>query len=939
MPPRRSIPPPSPARSTRSARSNAGDDDWDRESMASTSFKVPTSRGKNSNTSASIGFKDTSVNIAAAFHAAQTGQHLPLPSEPSFQSHTSSTHKPLSNRSQRAGSQRAKSPAEQLQQAARALSPVRFFLRSTEDENGDFDNSNTYSSFSSMGNGGVGNGSAESYNYAEEEEYVKQAQKAKNRGPGISDTNGKKRKGKALAENLPYRPGEDDQIYGTDSDSDGEGEGIVKGGALDGRAGTRGVRAEKGEGYLGMGLGIQPRQRRKGRKSDSFAEGSDEEQENGYEEADYPHAHSHSQRALSPLLEIPNGRHSRSPTPVQLLRALSPRADRKSPVPTFHPRRRGPGSIRTIITNILHGVVLGLQFIVESVTDLLHSILIRPTEKIFGSSQGVLKRIKQDWWKYVGAIIALNLALRALDAPFRRKGVYKAPDTPPSSIDEVAARITSLEQVTADISRMLRSLSSGEAENKQSTHHMLGRMDDLENALMVETKRVESLRGDGDKGIKALQSSFDSLRAEIKGLGDRVAKSESTVLAHDGRIRAFDNTNQDIHDLQDRVGQVEKKVSDALDDGRLRSALERILPDFVPIRVNSRGTVDIDPKFWNEMKKIMMSRTDTEALVKQALASSGSPTTANTDKVAVELDEKKIKQWAEEVFSEQKSRSPSVEYLTKDDFQNVLDHQLDSLRSELSSIRSSASARSAPHQTTSASKSSVTIKSSKGDDLTSVFNDLIDIALLKYSKDTIARTDYALFTAGARVIPQLTSDTLVLSTATKLGKLVMGSKDVQGRPPATALHPDISVGSCWPFQGSQGSLGVMLTRRVDVSDITIEHAPKELALDMTTAPKVITIMGVVDNEEDKQKLDEYWTQKNESEPAPDHLPLGTITYDINSISNIQTFPIPDEIRELGIKVGIVIFKVESNYGGDFTCLYRVRVHGDAHEERSIEDLD
>ncbi|WWC69391.1 uncharacterized protein I206_103330 [Kwoniella pini CBS 10737] len=934
MPPRRSIPPPSPARSARSVRSNVGEEDWDGDSMTSASLKVPNPRSKKGTTSASLGFKDTSVNIAAAFHAAQTGQHLPLPSDLSFQSHTSSTHKPPSNRSQKGGSNRARSPAEQLQQAARALSPVRFFLKSTEDENGDFDNSNAYSSFSSIGNGGIGNGSGESYNYAEEEEFVKQAQKNRNSvGPRISDTNGKRRKGKALAEDLPYRPGEDDQIYGTDSDSDGEGEGIVKGGALDGRAGTRGIRPERGEGYLGMGLGIQPRQRRKGRKSDSYNDGSDEEQENGYED----HSQSHPQRALSPLMEVPNGRYSKSPTPARLLRALSPRTDRKSPVPTFHPRRRGPGSIRTVITNILHGIVLGLQFIVESVTTILHSILIRPTERIFGSSQGVLKRVKQDWWKYVGGLVALNLALRALDAPFRRQGTYKAPESPPSSIDEVAARITSLEQVTADISGMLKSLSNGQAENKQSTHNMLGRMDDLENALMLETKSVESLRGHGDKGIRALQHSFDSLRAEIKGLGDRVAKSESTAIAHDGRIRASDKNNQDIQDLKNRVGQVEKKVSDALDDGRLRSALERILPDLVPIRVNSRGTIDIDPKFWNEMKKIMISRTDTEALVKQALTSSSSSTNIKGQKQAVEMDESKIRQWAEEVFNDQKSRSPTVEYLTKDDFQNVLDHQLDSLRAELSSIRSSTSGQS--HKTTSAAKSSVTIKSNKGDDITSLFNDLIDMALLKYSKDTIARTDYALFTAGARVIPQLTSDTLVLSTSSKLGKLIMGSKDVQGRPPATALHPDTSVGSCWPFTGSQGSLGIMLTRRVGITDITIEHAPKELALDMTTAPKVITIMGVIDNEDDKRKVAEYWSQKNESENVPDHLPLGTISYDINSISNIQTFPISDEIRDLNIKVGIVIFKVESNYGGDFTCLYRVRVHGELSEEKSLDDLD
>ncbi|KAK6903002.1 hypothetical protein I203_108263 [Kwoniella mangroviensis CBS 8507] len=915
MPPRRSIPPPSPARSL---RSNRGDDEWDNESMASTSLKVPNSRGKKATTSASIGLKDTSVNIAAAFHAAQTG-HLPPP-EQSFQSHTSaSANKFSSNRSQRAGSQRAKSPAESLKSAARALSPVRFFLKSTEDENGDFDNSGAYNSFSSLG--GPGNGSGESYSYAEEDDYVKrlQAQKAKAK-PRISDGNSKKKRGnKSFAEDLPYRPAEDDEIYG--SDSGGEGEGVVRTGALDGRAGTRGKREERGEGYLGMGLGIQPRQRKKGVKS--YAEGSDEDdsqyQQNGEQEQGREEDH-HSQRALSPFMQVPNGHthRARSPTPVELLRAFSPRSQRKSPAPTFHPRRRVPGTIRTIITNILHGVVLGLQYIVESVVNLLHSILIRPAERMFGSSQGILRRLKQDWWKYLGAMLALNLALRALDAPWRSKGVYRAPDTPPSSIDEVAARITSLEQVTADISEMLRSISNGEAENKQFTHNMLGRVDDLENALMVESKRVETMRGKEDKGVKGLQSSFDALRAEVKGLVDRVGQSEHTVRSSQDKVNSLGGIDREVQDLKTRVGAVEKKVSDALDDGRLRAALEKILPDNLPIKINSRGTVDIDPRFWTEMKKVMISRTDTEAMVKRALSSS---------KGGVDMDEGRVRAWAEEVFN-----GKSTEYLSKDMFQEILHHELQSLRSEISSISSSSSSAS---KSKTSKPANVTIKSSKGEDLTSLFSELIDAALLRYSKDTIARTDYALFTAGARVIPQLTSDTLILSSASRFGKFVLGSKDVQGRPPATALHPDTSVGSCWPFKGPQGSLGVMLTRRIKVTDITLEHAPRELALDMTTAPKIVIVMGVVDNEDDKRKLQEWWSEKNESESPPDHLPLTTIQYDINSISNIQTFPISDEIQSLGIKIGIVIFKVEDNHGGDLTCLYRVRVHG---EETNDDDM-
>lgn len=55
----------------------------------------------------------------------------------------------------------------------------------------------------------------------------------------------------------------------------------------------------------------------------------------------------------------------------------------------------------------------------------------------------------------------------------------------------------------------------------------------------------------------------------------------------------------------------------------------------------------------------------------------------------------------------------------------------------------------------------------------------------------------------------------------------------------------------------------------------------------------------------------------------DRILLTTITYDASSSAPIQTFPVPAEITDYGIDTGIVIFRVESNWGGDFTCLYRV----------------
>ena len=58
-------------------------------------------------------------------------------------------------------------------------------------------------------------------------------------------------------------------------------------------------------------------------------------------------------------------------------------------------------------------------------------------------------------------------------------------------------------------------------------------------------------------------------------------------------------------------------------------------------------------------------------------------------------------------------------------------------------------------------------------------------------------------------------------------------------------------------------------------------------------------------------------------PSTDLILLASFSYDPSLPSPIQTFPVSPEIVDLGIDVGIVIFRIESNWGGDFTCLYRV----------------
>jgi hypothetical protein len=213
---------------------------------------------------------------------------------------------------------------------------------------------------------------------------------------------------------------------------------------------------------------------------------------------------------------------------------------------------------------------------------------------------------------------------------------------------------------------------------------------------------------------------------------------------------------------------------------------------------------------------------------------------------------------------------------------------------------------------------------------------LIDAALARYSKDVLARPDFALYSSGGRVIPSLTSPTYevrppgsALSPSRLLARLT-GLGVLRGKPPVTALHPDIAVGQCWPFAGRSGQLGILLSRRIIPSEVTLEHAAKEVALDVTSAPRRFEVWALVEERDGRERLAAYHEQREQKEgTAPlDRQLLLQGEYDASKENHIQTFTVPQEVQDLQIPVGVVLLRIIDNHGNeDLSCLYRVRVGG------------
>ncbi|KAL7471658.1 hypothetical protein ACHAXS_011956 [Conticribra weissflogii] len=214
----------------------------------------------------------------------------------------------------------------------------------------------------------------------------------------------------------------------------------------------------------------------------------------------------------------------------------------------------------------------------------------------------------------------------------------------------------------------------------------------------------------------------------------------------------------------------------------------------------------------------------------------------------------------------------------------------------------------------------------------------IDRLLEIETADRTGKFDLASIAYGARVLrrgPRATSLSLY-ETLPLFNRILAYSKlRFYGHPPEAALVPSISMhprGQCWSFQnewthplssnrrgitrdgirGEYATLTVALVKPVFVSEVVVEHLPASLSkVDAKSAVKRFRVVGF----EDVGAFGEPWE-------------LGTFEYNIHAPFSLQMFQIPSSIDGLSVpKLKAISLAVDSNWGADYTCLYRFRVHG------------
>lgn len=189
---------------------------------------------------------------------------------------------------------------------------------------------------------------------------------------------------------------------------------------------------------------------------------------------------------------------------------------------------------------------------------------------------------------------------------------------------------------------------------------------------------------------------------------------------------------------------------------------------------------------------------------------------------------------------------------------------------------------------------------------------LLDTQLSQYSADRTGQVDWASLALGGIIISTPNTTT---HPAPGQGLSLLGFPLWQlSSSPTLILQQQSGDAQCWAFSGQAGQVVLQLAKVVRVTGITIEHVRP--SPDLSNAPRNIVLWDHEDNTH-----------------------LTNLTYSIaTASSSVQTFPLPSHTSISKLRL-----EITSNWGHpEYTCLYRVRVHGvkeEVEDKKTVTELD
>ncbi|KAL1303561.1 hypothetical protein AAFC00_006930 [Neodothiora populina] len=220
-------------------------------------------------------------------------------------------------------------------------------------------------------------------------------------------------------------------------------------------------------------------------------------------------------------------------------------------------------------------------------------------------------------------------------------------------------------------------------------------------------------------------------------------------------------------------------------------------------------------------------------------------------------------------------------------------------------------------------------------------NMLYNLALANLARNTdlaIQTVNYFSYGFGAAIDPYLTSPTFEAEKLWLPKRILKQylSTAPKAHPPSKILQRWDEATDCWcaaesDVQG-KAQVGVFMPLPIVPTSITIEHIPARGTIDIGAAPKEFEVW--VTNTEmpfisDIARIDEHGCGE---QPGKNYVCIGKGSYSIHGPNHIQNFALG--ASDLVGSVNKAVVKVKNNWGKSYTCLYRLRMHGE-HDESKV----